>query len=138
MSSKWVDERMDELVAGILQDVRQVDESHHFGRPYMTAYQLALKLEQRHPDAAHALNAAVGGRGIGVHTSLAQYLARELSQRIKRARDAGEPYPVEGAFLSNDGITALTYANPEGGRPVESSLTGSPKDLAVFRLREEG
>jgi hypothetical protein len=105
------------------------------GWPYVTAYQLAIKLRQRHPEAAEALNSEVGGRGTGVHTSLAQYLAHELSRRIKRARDAGETYRVEGAFLSNDGITELTYANPEGDRPVESSLTGSPKDLSLFRWR---
>jgi hypothetical protein len=136
MTSNWEDQRMDERIEEILQDVRQVDDSHHLGRPFMTAYQLAIKLRQRHPEAADALNRRVGGLGTGVHTSLAQYLARELSQRIKRARDAGEPYPVEGAFLSNDGITELTYANPEGGQ-VESSLTGSPKDLSLFRLRGE-
>lgn len=136
MTSEWDRQGVDRLVAEILQDVRQVDDSHHFGRPFMTAYQLAIKLRQRHPEAAHALNTEVGGLGTGAHTSLAQYLARELSQRIKRARDEGWTYPVEGAFLSNDGITALTYANPEGGRPVESSLTGSPKDLALFRWRD--
>jgi hypothetical protein len=101
----------------------------------MTAYQLAIKLRQRHPEAAGALNRQVGGLGTGAHTSLAQYLAHELSRRIKQAQDEGRPYAVEGAFLSNDGITALSYANPEGGQ-VDSSLTGSPKDLAVFRLRD--
>jgi hypothetical protein len=132
MTSEWERQGVDRLVENILSDVRQVDESHHFGRPFMTAYQLAIKLQQRHPEVADALNREVGGRGTGSHTSLAQYLARELSRRIKKAREEGEVYPVEGAFLSNDGITMLTYANP-GGEPVESSLTGSPKDLSLFR-----
>jgi predicted ArsR family transcriptional regulator len=134
MTSEWERQHLDELVAGVLRDVRQVDESHHFGRPFMTAYQLAVKLQQRHREAANALHPAVGGSGTGSHNSLAQTLARELSRRIKQARDRGETYPVEGAFLSNDGITNLTYANP-GEDPVESSLTGRPEDLALFRLR---
>jgi hypothetical protein len=126
---------MDGLVERILGDVRQVDESHHFGRPFMTAYQLAIKLRQRHRETADALHREVGGRGTGVPTSLSQILARELSRRIRQAQEAGETYPVEGAFLSNDGITGLSYANP-GGDPVASSLIGSPKDLALFRWRD--
>jgi hypothetical protein len=58
-------------------------------------------------------------------------------RRIKEAREEGRPYPVEGAFLSNDGITALTYANPEGGRPVGEQPDRQPKDLSLFRWRAE-
>lgn len=59
----------------------------------MTAYQLAIKLQQRHREAADALHEEVGGRGTGTHTSLAQTLGKELSRRIK---DSDGTYPVEG------------------------------------------
>lgn len=98
----------------------------------MTAYQLAIKLQQRHREAADALHEEVGGRGTGTHTSLAQTLGKELSRRIK---DSDGTYPVEGPFLSKDGITALSYANPDG-KPVMSSLTGGPKALSLFRYRD--
>lgn len=41
----------------------------------------------------------MGGKGIGEHSTLAQSLARELSTRIKRASEANERSPVEGAFV---------------------------------------
>lgn len=43
---------------------------------------------------------------------------------------------MEGAFLSNDGVTALSFANLDGGQ-IESSLTSSRKDLSLFRLRAQ-
>ncbi|MGW4589221.1 hypothetical protein ACWEKJ_18030 [Amycolatopsis thermoflava] len=109
-------------------------DGHHFGRPYMTAYQLAIKLHRAHPEVAEALNVDLGGRGTGARNSLAQYLARELSSRIRRA---GESFPVEGAFLSNDELVEMRYLTP-AGEPLRSSLTGSGWDLSLFRLRVPG
>jgi hypothetical protein len=78
---------------------------HHFGAPYLTAYQLAIKVNTARPDIATALGVAVGGKGTGAHSSLAQYLARELSRRIKSDADD----PVAGAFVSNEHLTARTH-----------------------------
>ena len=103
---------------------------HHFGAPYLTAYQLAIKVNAARPDIATALGAAVGGKGTGAHSSLAQYLARELSRRIKSHTD----YPVAGAFVSNEHLTALTYQGSDG-RAITSSLTGTGYDLSLFRER---
>lgn len=61
-----------------------------------------------HPQIAAALGVEVGGDGAGARTSLAQYVARELSGRIKADPDG---YEVEGAFVSNDHLTALVYAS---------------------------
>ncbi|SHG74224.1 hypothetical protein [Geodermatophilus nigrescens] len=104
---------------------------HHFGRPYVTAYQLAIAVDSAHPEIAQALGVSVGGRGAGAQNSLAQYLARELSARIKRD---GEGYPVEGAFVSNEHLTSLIYRNADG-QPITSSLTGTGFDLSLFRRR---
>lgn len=106
---------------------------HHFGRPYMTAYQLAIKVDAAHPGIKAALGVEVGGTGIGERTSLAQYLARELSRRINQA---GLSYPVEGVFLSNEHLTALTFRTADG-HEVTSSLTGTGYDLSLFRLRPQ-
>jgi len=115
-----------------LEDVAIVNEAgHHFGRPFMTAYQLALKLDRAHPEVKEQLGREIGGTGSG--HSLAQYLAHQLSQRIKRQGDA---YPVEGAFLSNDAVAALVYLGP-GDRELKSSLTGSGLDVSMYRRRRE-
>jgi hypothetical protein len=118
---------MDERVEGILREVRQVDESHLFGRPFMTAYQLAIKLQQRHREAADALHRDVGGRGPALIPAWPR--PWRGSCHVESGTWGGS-YPVEGAFLSNDGITALSYGNPEGGQ-VESSLTAAQGPVAV-------
>lgn len=86
-----------------------------------------------HPHIRAKLGVEVGGTGIGEQTSLAQYLARELSRRIKTH---GGDYPVEGAFLSNEDLTALTYRKPDGNQ-ITSSLTGTGFDLSLFRLKPQ-
>ena len=130
--SFWDEHDLDDKVLEALRDVTIVNPGgHHFGRPYMTAYQLALKLDRLHSEVKDALGVDVGGAGTGSRNSLAQYLARELSVRIKRN---GDSYPVEGAFLSNNHVRSLTYDGPEG-EPVTSSLTGTGFDLSLFRLR---
>ncbi|WP_433260549.1 hypothetical protein ACQPZF_24420 [Actinosynnema sp. CS-041913] len=124
---------------GVLEKVRDAlaavtivnPNGHHLGRPFMTAYQLAIKLDEAHPEVARALGVEIGGSGIGSHNSLAQYLAHELSRGIK---EAGGSYPIEGAFLSNDHVTALNYVTSDG-REISSSATGSGLDVTLFRLR---
>jgi len=101
----------------------------HLGRPFITAYQLAIKV--RRIDQLVAPELEVGGEGIGRHQSLAQFLARELSQRIKR----DESYFVEGAQLSSAAMTAMTFRHPEG-RVISNSLISAGYDTSMFRLRE--
>ncbi|MEN1975084.1 hypothetical protein [Cellulomonas olei] len=108
-------------------------DGHHFGRPFMTAYQLALAVDANHPEIAQTLGVSVGGRGAGARNSLAQYLARELSHRIHRSP---ERFPVQGAFISNVHLTALVYESSDD-QSVTSSLTGTGYDLSMFRLRPE-
>lgn len=105
------------------------DNDHHFGRPFLTAYQLAIEFDRRHHNIAQLLNKQVGGAGIGVYTSLAQYLANELSRFIKN----DSSYPVEGAFISNRYETNLSYTYDN--KPIVSSLTGTGFSLSMFRLR---
>jgi hypothetical protein len=106
---------------------------HHFGRPYLTAYQLAIKVGAAHPEIATALGVQIGGAGIGERSSLAQYLGRELSSRIKQAEASNIHYPVAGAFVSNEHLLELRYRTAEG-TPLVSSLTGSGYDLSLFRF----
>lgn len=109
-------------VLGALEDVTIVNQAGH---------QLALKLDRAHSEAKEQLGREVGGTGGGY--SLAQYLAHQLSQRIKRQ---GDIYPVEGAFLSNDSVAALVYLGP-GDRERRSSLTGTGLDVSMYRRRRE-
>jgi hypothetical protein len=132
--SVWEEQEVERAVLEALGAVHLNNPSgHHFGRPFVTAYQLAIAVHETHPEIAAALGVTIGGSGTGVRNSLAQYLARELSGRIKRA---GDGYPVEGAFISNEHLTSLTYQDA-AGQAITSSLTGSGYDLSLFRVRAQ-
>ncbi len=126
--SVWQEHEVQDRVLAILGDV-PID-NHHFRRPYTTAYQLAIEVQRQHPDISEALGVPLGGAGVGERTSLAQYLAGELSKRIRAQRD----FPVEGAFLSGKDEVEIRYRGPDGG-DVVSSLTGSGWALSMYRLR---
>jgi hypothetical protein len=125
--SQWEQHNIEDRIIQILRAVE--DEGHHFGRPYLTAYQLAIEFDNRHHDIVTSLGKQVGGAGTGERTSLAQYLALELSRHI---RDNSN-YPVEGAFISNRNVRELRYNR--GNEIITSSVTGSGYSLSMFRLR---
>lgn len=94
--SIWESEAvLDAVLAALGEPHPNNPQGHHFGRPYLTAYQLAIKVDAAQPTIRAALGTEVGESGIGAPSSLAQYLARELSGRIKRASEANTPYPVQ-------------------------------------------
>lgn len=127
--SVWEQHDVLNAVVAALGTVPTSSDYHHFGRPWITAYQLAIKVHAADHTLAASLGVTVGGQGTGKHNSLSQYLARELSRNIKKHGDA---YPVRGAFLSNELVRSIELDGPEG--PVTSSLTGTPYDLSLFRL----
>jgi hypothetical protein len=128
--SVWGEHEVESKITDILTETPH-QEAHHFGRPYLSAYQLAIAVDRRWPEVRTALgNPPVGGLGIGTRNSLAQYLARELSRRIR----SGDLTTVEGAFLTDEDLVELVYVESNGQR-VTSSLTGSGYDLSLFRLR---
>ncbi|MGW6445336.1 hypothetical protein [Lentzea sp. NPDC055074] len=101
------------------------------GRPYLTAYQLAIKLERAHPGLAERLGKPLGGMGVGVRNSLAEYLGAQLAGRIDRE---GPAFPVERAHLSSEDVREIRFAGLDGGDLV-SSVTGSGYHLSLYRLR---
>jgi hypothetical protein len=125
--SKWQQYDIEEKVISILSDLPE-DTDHHFERPFLTAYQIAIEFAQRHPEATEALGHPVGGQGVGVHYSLASYLAQQLSVRIRDGR-----IPVQGGFLSNKHLHAITFDHNDD--LITSSLTGSNYTLSMFRLK---
>ena len=48
--SFWQQHGIEEKVISILRDVPDTAEGHHIGRPYLTAYQIAIEFAERHPD----------------------------------------------------------------------------------------
>ena len=127
--SVWDDHEISDAVVAILSELPMRSPNHHFGRPYLTAYQIAIELERRYPAAFVALGNNAGGADSGLPTSVPQRLARELSQRIKH--DAG--FPVEGADLSTLNISDLNFDRHNGAQLPSSRTRGEP--LSMFRSR---
>jgi hypothetical protein len=133
--SLWEQHRMGERVRAALADVHLNNPGgHHFGRPYLSSYQIAIAVDAADPHLKHVLGKAVGGVGTGAHNSLAQYIGNELSKQI-RAEDDG--HFAEGAFMSNERIQSVVYRGADG-HDVVSSLVGTDYDMALFRLRPDG
>lgn len=60
MTSKWEQYGIEAKLIQILKDVRTTVPDHHFGRPYLSAYQLAIEFAQRHPEVVQALGYQLG------------------------------------------------------------------------------
>jgi hypothetical protein len=128
--SKWLELDLARLVTEILLAAEYVEANHHLGRPFQTAYQLAIALESQYPDVCRQLALPVGGTDSGAEASLAQYLAREISRNIENE----SLVDVEGGFLCNDYLLSLKFKH--AGNVVESSMTNQGKrGVSLFRIR---
>lgn len=128
--NNWQDNHFERKIESILSDINYYKPDHHFGRPFITAYQLAIEFAQRFPDDFDHLGYQIGGEGIGERVSLAQYLAGQLSERIK----TGKITSIEGCFLSNHHLSDIIFDN--NGQQIKSSLTKTQIDLSMFRLHK--
>ena len=81
------------------------DNKHHFGRPFLTAYQIAIEFEKRYEEETKQVDKHIGGKDTGHNDSLARYLANELSKRIK----SGELADIEGRFLCKKHLQSLMF-----------------------------
>jgi len=120
--SHWADHDINAKLTTILESIPSYD--HHFGRPLLTAYQLAIEFAARHHIENAALGYPIGGAGTGQQNSLSQYLARELPQRIK----AGTITNIEGMFLSNQHLHDVQFDTDTG--VIISSLHSPPSRSA--------
>jgi hypothetical protein len=125
----WQENQLADKIIQILKDVPDTNSQHHMGYPFLSAYQIAIEFAARYPEIVAETGYQVGGVGIGERTSLAQYLARQLSSHI---RDGNLP-EVEGGFLSNWHLQDILLDNQ--GETIQSSLTGTQFTLSMFRYK---
>lgn len=125
MSSNWDEHGFDDKIRTILASVAPSSPGHHLGTPFLTAYQIAIDFDRLHSNIVQKLGYQVGGKGVGEHVSLAQYIARQLSQRIK----SGKLDDIEGAFLSRRDLLDVTFSNG-----IQSSAEGG-WDISMYRLK---
>jgi hypothetical protein len=125
--SQWDELQMDRKINQILVDVQSHYPSHHFGRPFVTPYQIAIEFKQRFRKAFETIGKPVGGLGTGQQDSLAQYIAQRLSARIANQTITN----IEGRFLHRKYLHTLQYK--DGEELIEAS-SGQAYDLSMFRL----
>ena len=122
--SIWQDHLIETRVREILASVP--GDGHHFGRPFLSAYQIAIAFDQRYPHEAAVIAKPVGGKDTGRRDSLAAYFANQLSRRIRN----GTLTCIEGRFLNGQFLECFEYRNH--GETVASSL--GQANMSIFRL----
>lgn len=126
--TKWEQFEMERKITEVLS-MAKFETEHHFGKPFLTPYQIAIELTGRHPTLCKDLEMELGGAGTGLQNSLTQYIAQQLSTRIKKK----EIRNIEGAFIFNMHLTDLVFKNLKG-QEIHSS--NSDQDaLSMFRLK---
>lgn len=124
--SLWEEHNLDSAVHAILTRM-QYESADHFGQPFVSAYQIAIEIARHYPEAFQALNLPIGGRDAGANSSLAQYIARELSSRIK----SGRIKDIEGAWLRRDYVQDILFTYES--QSIAASNTAA---LSLFRLKD--
>ena len=112
----------------ILAECLEYKSNHHLGRPFMSAYQIAILFADAHPGHHLVQTLAVGGEGTGERKSLTQRIARFLSEVAKDPASK-----VEGGFISHQNVGDFWFDN-KGNRVQVSGLDGPGH--SIFRLRD--
>jgi len=129
MMSQWDNLQMSTKISQIL-NVQSHNPSHHFGSPFLTPYQIAIRFQQQFASDVSTIGKPIGGKGTGQQDSLAQYIALELSKRISDGRITN----IEGRFLFRENLHTLQYE--VDGDIIESSSMQA-YDLSMFRLLDD-
>lgn len=127
--SDWKQDFEDRVIAILRSDQFSLREAHHFGTPFVSAYQLAVAFEATHGAICQQYGKGIGSDYKGM-SNLAGYIAWNLSKQIS---DDPDGYQVEGVWLSGNGLADLHFMY-QG-----SVSTGSPNTkhggFSMFRLR---
>lgn len=123
----WAKFNIQRNIQGILDDQVYRKPSHHLGRPFMSAYQIALEYKNRFPVDFAKIGKPLGGRNSKKKTSFPQYIARILSKVLKSRKDPG----FEGGFLSNLHMKSVEYS--VGGRQKMFSSAKGQQPMSIFR-----
>lgn len=132
MTSIWRRLNVESKVVDVLASVEPTWSPRLGGRPFVSAYQLAILLDDRYPEVRQALGGVpVGGADSGSRTSLTQYLAERVGAEI---RGHGDDYRIEGATLSRVKLGELRF-KVAGQDDIRNSNAEAGMDLSLFRLR---
>lgn len=123
--SDWEKYSIESKIIKILEDV-PFKKGHHFGRRFMTSYQIAVLFNKKFSKEAKSISQSIGGKGFGPQDSLAKYLSGQLSRRIKNGSLSNR---IEGGFLHGQNLQPLKFDDSK------ISFEGTTIDrYSIFRL----
>lgn len=113
----------------VLRSCLEYEPNHHLGRPFMSAYQIAIRFAAGFPNHPSVRQLQIGGANTGEYQSLAQRIARFLSVTL---RDEGAVIGIEGGFISHDRVGNLHFQGIDGA-VIQVSTLRSEHGHAIFR-----
>ncbi len=125
----WVENDLTPKIEYILKKNEAKRKYPQMGRPYMTSLQLAFAFQKEFSGLANLAGYQAGGKSFEDRNSLAHFITKELIGILSIHKDS----PIEGAFLSDEGITEIGYINKSA--PLQSNVNKTTFDLAMFRLK---
>jgi hypothetical protein len=134
MTSIWQRLDVEAKVVAVLASVQPASSPRFDGNPFLTAYQLAILLDDQYPEVRQELgpDVPIGGAGSG-SPSLARYLAQQLAAEIRRR---GVACRMEAATLSRSRLGDVRFKVP-GAPGIWDSNAKTGWDLSLFRLRAD-
>ena len=118
-----------ETIRQILANCREYEEGHHMGRPFMSAYQIAIRFSELRPNHAAVLRLPIGGVGVEVKQSLTQRIALFLSSEIRSGCGA-DTHSSDGCGADTHSSTQRAAAARSGcGADTHSSDKSDPRLL---------
>ena len=123
--SKWKNLSVESKIVEILKSV-PYDNGHHFGRRFLTSYQIAIQFSKKFPTESKIIGPSIGGRVRGPEDSVAKYLAKQLSTRIKKGKLKSH---IEGRFLDGQNLQPIKF---KGGKSTVEATTEDR--YSMFRL----
>jgi len=125
--TKWEKLQMEYRIQDILNNQEYHKSDHHLGRPFLSAYQIAIEYAQRYRTDFNSLGMQIGGKGIGKNSSFSQYIGRELSRRLEK-----QTLPdIQGGFFSNSHLNDIEFSSIDGH--IHSSATKGKSPISIFR-----
>ena len=115
----------------ILANCPEYEADHHLNRPFMSAYQIAIRFAEEHPNHDLVRTLPLGGEGTGTNQSLTQRIARFLSQAIRDGTAGG----IEGGFISHACVDDFCFRHR--GRRVRVSTLRTAHAHSIFRVRRD-
>ena len=115
----------------ILANCPEYEADHHLDRPFMSAYQIAIRFAEEHPNHDLVRTLPLGGEGTGTNQSLTQRIARFLSQAIRDGTAGAlkaDSYRMRASTTSASATEVAAFAYPHFGplMPIRSFVSGVP------------